>query len=203
VRDPRHRRPPRLPALAAAAALLGPAGCALVPGYGPGDPAAPPPPEAPAWRPGEALALLLAPPAGGAHPIDDDYLATTADWRARVREIDDRLAGLRTYVKRDRGGTRTWYFDGPETVLFRVDVGADGTIDQSQYFGPEGLFAIVHRFAGGRRTQRIWWPPGQPRVVEVRDNLPPFPGVWWRSDLNPFEPAPPGEAPPDGDPGRS
>ena len=184
------------------AALLATAGCAMVPGAGPGDPPAPPP-SAPAWRPGEAVALLLGPPAGEALPIDDAYLARTADWRARVNEIDSRLAELRSIVRRDRGGMRTWYFDGPETVLFRVDIDADGTIDQSQYFGPEGLFAIVHRFAGGRRTQRIWWPPGSPRFVEIRDNLPPFPGVWWRSGENPFEPGPPDPSPPSGEPDRS
>ena len=25
------------------------------------------------------------------------------------------------------------------------------------------------------------------RIVEVRDNLPPYPGVWWRTSENPFE----------------
>ena len=51
----------------------------------------------------------------------------------------------------------------------------------------EGLFAVVHRFSEGRRTQRIYWPPGEPLIVEIRDNLPPYPGVWWRTDENPFE----------------
>jgi hypothetical protein len=199
---PLPRRFPSLPAfsrLARAAALaalaaLGTlaAGCGIGPAGGPADPIAPPP-AAPAWRPGEALAMLLRPPSDGAHPVDDDYLELTAPWRVRMAEIDAALADLRRIEKRDRGGRRTWYFDGPDAILLRIDVDEDGTIDQSQYFGPEGLFAIVHRFAGGRRTQRIFWPPGRPRIVEVRDNLPPYPGVWWRSDENPFR-IPPGRS---------
>jgi len=71
-------------------------------------------------------------------------------------------------------------------LVFRVDMDDDGSVDQSQYFGPEGLYAITHRFADGRRTQRVFWPPGQPRIVEVRDNVPPYPGVWWQTSENPF-----------------
>jgi hypothetical protein len=150
----------------------------------PGEPVAPPPVSA--WRPGEALALLVKPPRTGVLPIDDGYLEWTLPYRARIREAEDLTAGYRQVEQVDRGGTRTWFLDGPQAMLVRIDAGSDGTVDQTQYFGPEGLFAIVHRFADGRRTQRIYWPPGEPRIVEIRDNLPPYPGVWWRSNENPF-----------------
>ncbi len=175
-----------LVALVGAAIALGPAGCAIGPGGVPGEPVAPPP-VALAWRPGEAMALLLRPPADGARPIDHAHLEKTRVWTDRIAAIEAARPTGRRLDRRDRGGRRTWYFDGPEAILLRIDVDEDGSIDQSQYFGPEGLFAIVHRFAAGRRTQRIYWPPGRPRIVEVRDNLPPFPGVWWRSEENPFE----------------
>jgi hypothetical protein len=152
----------------------------------PGDPAAPPPPVA-AWRPAEALAMLLKPPPGGARPIDDAYLDFTEPYRIRIAEAETLADGLRRIERVDGGGRRVWYFDGPEAIFMSIDIHDDGSIDQSQFFGPEGLFAVVHRFAEGRRTQRIFWPPGQPRIVEVRDNLPPYPGVWWRTDENPFE----------------
>jgi hypothetical protein len=144
------------------------------------------PPAQGAWRPGEALALLLKPPGVGTAPIDDAYLVTTKPYRVRVAEADGRESELRTIEKLDRGGRRTWYFDGPDAVFLRIDIDDDGTVDQSQYFGPEGLFAVVHRFGEGRRTQRIYWPPGEPRIVEIRDNLPPYPGVWWRTEDSPF-----------------
>ncbi len=188
------------------AASLGLPACAIGPGGGPGEPVAPAP-VAPAWRPGEALAYLLKPPASGVLPIGDEYLELIEPWRFRIAEIDEALPDLRRIEKRDRGGRRTWYLDGPETLLFRIDVDEDGTIDQSQYYGPEGLFAIVHRFGAGRRTQRIYWPPGRPRIVEVRDTLPPYPGVWWRSRENPFrDGSGPGAAPrsdPGSDPGAT
>jgi hypothetical protein len=167
-------------------------GCAGGASLVPGEPAYPPPPE-PAWRPGEALALLLKPPAAGAKPIDDAYLAQTAAYRARIEEADAREGELRAIVKRDRGGKRTWHLDGSTVLYLRIDIGDDGTVDQSQYFGPEGLYAVVHRFAGGRRVQRIYWPPGQPRTVEVRDTLPPYPGVWWETTENPFAPLRPAD----------
>jgi hypothetical protein len=151
----------------------------------PGEPVAPPP-SAPAWRAGEAMAYLLSPPVSGAQPIDDAYLARTRVFRERVAEADSLAPGLRVIERLDRGGRRTWLLDGPDPILLRIDVGDDGTIDQTQYFGPEGLYAVVHRFAGGRRTQRIFWPVGEPRIVEVRDNVPPFPGVWWRTEESPF-----------------
>ncbi len=162
---------------------------------GPGEPVAPPP-AAPAWRPGEALAYLLKPPASGAHPFDDTYLRLTAPYRTRIAEIEARRGELRRIERRDLGGRRSWFFDGSNAILIRIDVDDDGTVDQSQYFGPEGLFALVHRFAGGRRAQRIYWPPGRPRIVEVRDTLPPYPGVWWRTEENPFRPKP-GRSDPD------
>ncbi len=167
------------------AALL--SGCAIGPGAVPGDPVAPPP--AAAWRPGEALAYLLKPPANGVHPIDDSYLDRTRAYRVRIDEAESLAGEFRRIEKVDRGGRRTWFLDGGDAVFVRIDVKDDGTVDQSQYFGPEGLFAIVHRFAKGRRTQRVYWPPGEARIVEVRDNLPPYPGVWWRTTENPFKTA--------------
>jgi hypothetical protein len=160
-------------------------GCAGGPAAVPGDPVAPPP-SSPAWRPGEAMAFLLKPPPQGIRPIDDAYLASTLAYRVRISEAEGMGPQLRQIEKVDRGGRRTWFLDGPDAVFVRIDAGDDGSVDQSQYFGPEGLFAIVHRFADGRRTQRIYWPPGEARIVEVRDNLPPYPGVWWRTDENPF-----------------
>lgn len=177
---------PLAAALAAAAALGGLAGCGggLVPG--PQEPVVPPP-AAPAWRPGEAMAMLLRPPAEGVAPIDDAYLARTRIFRERIAEADSAAdAGLRTIETLDRGGRRTWFLDGPDPVVLRIDATNDGTLDQSQYFGPEGLYAVVHRFADGRRTQRIFFPPGELRIVEVRDNVPPYPGVWWRTNESPF-----------------
>jgi hypothetical protein len=150
----------------------------------PGDPVAPPPSSA--WRPGEALALLVKPPKTGVLPINDAYLKQTRPYRARIREAESLAEQLHRIEKIDRGGRREWFLDGADAVFVRIDIGSDGTIDQTQYYGPEGLFAIVHRFAEGRRTQRIYWPPGEARIVEVRDNLPPYPGVWWRTMENPF-----------------
>jgi hypothetical protein len=132
------------------------------------------------------MAMLLSPPKSGVSPIDDDYLARTRPYRVRMAEVDARQEELRLIEHEDRGGRRMWYLDGPEVLVFRVDMDDDGSIDQSQYFGPEGLYAITHRFAAGRRTQSVFWPPGEPRIVEIRDNLPPYPGVWWRSRENPF-----------------
>jgi len=169
----------------ALAALVALAGCTG--GPVPGEPVAPPPPTDGAWRPAEAAAMLLRPPASGVRPIDDAYLADTKHYRVRIEEAERLGETLRTIERVDRGGRRTWYFDGPEAVFMSIDIHDDGSVDQSQFFGPEGLFAVVHRFADGRRTQRIYWPPGEPRIVEVRDNLPPYPGVWWRTDENPFE----------------
>lgn len=166
------------------AALAAAGGCAGATGGVPGEPVAPPP--ASAWRPGEAMALLVKPPRTGVLPIDDDYLERTLPYRARIREAEELAEGFRRVDQVDRGGTRTWFLDGPSAMLVRIDAGSDGTVDQTQYFGPEGLFAIVHRFADGRRTQRIYWPPGESRIVEIRDNLPPYPGVWWRTEENPF-----------------
>ena len=131
--------------------------------------------------------MLLRPPATGVRPIDDDYLARTRPYRVRIAEAEALADTLRTVERVDAGGRRVWYFDGPEAVFMSIDIRNDGSVDQRQFFGPEGLFAVVHRFADGRRTQRIYWPPGEPRIVEVRDNLPPYPGVWWRTDENPFE----------------
>jgi hypothetical protein len=166
-------------------ALAGLSGCAGGLAPLPGEPVAPPP-AAPAWRPGEAMAMLLRPPASGAAAVDDAYLERTSIFRERIAEADSLAEGLRQIQTLDRGGRRTWFLDGPDPILLRIDAGDDGTLDQSQYFGPEGLFAIVHRFAGGRRTQRIFLPPGESRIVEVRDNVPPYPGVWWRTDESPF-----------------
>ncbi len=177
--------PARLPLLAAALGLL--AGCAGGPAAVPGDPVLPPPPEKAAWRPGEAMAYVLRPPAQRARPIDDAYLERTRPYRVRISEAEALADSLQTIEKVDRGGRRTWFLEGGDVVFVRIDAGDDGTVDQSQYWGPEGLFAVVHRFSGGRRTQRIYWPPGEPRIVEIRDNLPPYPGVWWRTDENPFD----------------
>jgi len=146
-----------------------------------------PPPPAPAWRPAEAMAMLLKPPADGISPVDDGYLDRTKSYRIRMAEVDAREGDLRRIEHVDPGGRRTWFLDGQDVLVFRVDMDDDGSVDQSQYFGPEGLYAIIHRFAGGRRTQRIFWPPGQPRIVEVRDNIPPYPGVWWRTVESPFQ----------------
>lgn len=176
-------------ALATAAALAaGGCGGGLAPV--PGDPIAPPPPPAsPAWRPGEAMAMLLRPPAAGANPIDESFIKLTAIFRERIAEADAFADSLRKIERLDRGGRRTWFLDGPDPILLRIDAEDDATIDQSQYFGPEGLYAVVHRFAQGRRTQRIFFPPGEPRIVEIRDNVPPFPGVWWRTQETPFPPS--------------
>lgn len=151
----------------------------------PGEPVAPPP-AAPAWRPGEAMAMLLRPPPEGANPVDDAYLKRTAIFRERMAEVDSVAPTLRAIETLDRGGRRTWLLDGPDPLVLRIDASDDGTLDQSQYFGPEGLYAVVHRFADGRRTQRIFFPPGEPRIVEVRDNVPPYPGVWWLTTETPF-----------------
>ena len=113
------------------------AGCAGGASLIPGEPAYPPPP-APAWRPGEALALLLKPPTAGAKPIDDAYLAQTEPYRIRIEQADAREGELRKIVKRDRGGKRTWHLDGSTVLYLRIDIGDDGTVDQTQYFGPEG-----------------------------------------------------------------
>lgn len=145
-----------------------------------------PPPAAPAWRAGEAMAFLLKPPDAGASPVDDAYLARTATFRERIAEAEAAADSLRKIDRLDRGGRRTWFMDGQDPVLLRIDVGDDGTIDQTQYFGPEGLYAVVHRFAQGRRTERIFWPVGEARIVEIRDNVPPYPGVWWRTEESPF-----------------
>ena len=118
--------------------------------------------------------------------LDNGYLDRTRSYRVRMAEVDSREPELRKIEQVDPGGRRTWYLDGQDVLVFRVDMDDDGSIDQSQYFGPEGLYAITHRFAAGRRVQRIFWPPGQPRIVEVRDNIPPYPGVWWRTLENPF-----------------
>ncbi|MCA9752092.1 MAG: hypothetical protein KC591_07870 [Gemmatimonadetes bacterium] len=173
------------PFLACLALLAALSGCA---GGRPALDSAPvmPPPVAPAWRPAEAMAMLLKPPAEGANPIDDAYLERTRFFRARMAETDALEPSLKKIEKVDRGGRRTWIFDGPDVIVFRVDADDDGTVDQSQYFGPEGLYAITHRFAAGRRTQRIYWPLGESRIVEIRDNVPPYPGVWWRTDETPF-----------------
>lgn len=179
------RWPTAIALFASAAFAAGLGGCAVGPGGAPGEPVAPPPMAA--WRPGEALALLLKPPKTGVLPIDDDYLARTRPYRVRMQEAEDLSDQFQRIDKTDRGGHRAWFLDGPQAVFVRIDIGNDGTVDQTQYYGPEGLFAIVHRFAGGRRTQRIYWPPGEPRIVEVRDNLPPYPGVWWRTQENPFD----------------
>ena len=165
------------------------AGCAGS-GPAPGDPVAPPPPPVAAWRPGEAMAYLLKPPAAGVEPIDDAYLARTEPYRSRIREAESLEPDLRRIEKIDQGGKRTWFFDGSTAVFMRIDVENDGVVDQTQYFGPEGLFAVVHRFGSGRRTQRVYWPPGQDRIVEVRDNVPPYGGIWWRTDEVPFRPDP-------------
>jgi len=182
--------PSALRALLAASSALAVAGCGGALAPIPGEPVAPPP-AAPAWRPGEALAMLLKPPAEGVSAVDDGYLRRTAIFRERIAEADSLAAGLRAIDRLDRGGRRVWYLDGPDPILLRIDAGDDGTLDQVQYFGPEGLYAIVHRFADGRRTQRIFWPPGEPRIVEVRDNVPPYPGVWWRTTESPFPPGNP------------
>ena len=181
----------RLLALAAGVTALATAGCGGGLAPLPGEPVAPPP-ASPAWRPGEAMAMLLRPPADGANPIDDPYLYRTRFFRERIAEADSMADGLRRIERIDRGGRRTWYLDGPDPILLRIDANDDGTLDQSQYFGPEGLYAVVHRFAGGRRMQRIYWPPGEPRIVEVRDAVPPYPGVWWRTEESPFPRSGPG-----------
>ena len=54
----------------------------------------------------------------------------------------------------DGGGRRVWYFDGPEAIFMSIDIHDDGSVDQSQFFGPEGLFAVVHRFAEGEAMTR-------------------------------------------------
>jgi hypothetical protein len=178
-----------LAALTVLASLAALAGCAGGPGAVPGDPVVPPPPppEKAAWRPGEALAYVLKPSAGKVRPIDDAYLERTLPYRVRISEAEAHADELRTIEKLDRGGRRTWHLDNGDVVFVSIDVGDDGSIDQTQYFGPEGLFAVVHRFSDGRRTQRIYWPPGEPRIVEIRDTLPPYPGVWWRTEENPFD----------------
>jgi hypothetical protein len=145
-----------------------------------------PEPQAPSWRPGEAVALVLAPPIDRVRPIDDAFLASTADYRTRIERAEERTASLRVHQRSDDPVRRTWFFDGPNAVLLHIDLESDGVVDQAQYFGAEGLFAVVHHFSGGRRTQRIYWPPGQPRIVEIRDAVPPFAGVWWRSTDDPF-----------------
>lgn len=179
----------------AVAAAAGFGGCTAGPGPVPGDPIAPPPEGA--WRPGEALAYVLKPPRQGVRPISDDYLENTQHYRVRIAEAEALAVELRRIEKLDRGGRRTWFFDGPEAVFLRIDVDDDGTVDQAQYFGPEGLFAVVHRFSSGRRVQKIFWPPGEPRIVEIRNSLPPYPGVWWRSEENPFRTPPGGDPSPD------
>lgn len=167
-------------------ALMSFLGCAAGSGGAvPGDPTMPPP-EVGAWRPAEAMAMLLKPPSDGISTIDEAYLGRTKSFRARMAETDDRQGDLRKIEHVDPGGRRTWYLDGADVLVFRVDMDDDGSIDQSQYFGPEGLYAITHRFGDGRRTQRIYWPPGEPRIAEIRDNLPPYPGVWWRTHDSPF-----------------
>ncbi len=190
-RNPRTRN--ALAALAFGLAAAGLHGCAGGLAPLPSDPVAPPP-AAPAWRPGEAMAMLLRPPAEGAHPIDDAYLGRTSVFRERMAEVDSLAPTLRPIETLDRGGRRTWLLDGPDPLVLRIDASDDGTLDQSQYFGPEGLYAVVHRFADGRRTQRIFFPPGEPRIVEVRDNVPPYPGVWWLTTETPFPKS--NEAPP-------
>jgi hypothetical protein len=175
---------PRALAVALSAYLL--SGCTGAPV--PGDPVAPPLDAA--WRPAEAAAMLLKPPPSGVFPIDDEYLAATKHWRVRIAEAEALAGTFRTVERVDQGGRRVWYFDGPDAVFLSIDIQDDGSVDQRQFFGPEGLFAVVNRFAQGRRTQRIYWPPGEPRIVEVRDNLPPYPGVWWRTGESPFESGP-------------
>jgi hypothetical protein len=177
------RAAPLVLLLLAALACLAGCGGAFTPV--PSEPVAPPP-AAPAWRAGEAMAFLLRPPPTGASPVDDAYLSRTAVFRERIAEADSLAPTLRKIERLDRGGRRTWFMDGPDPILLRIDIGDDGTIDQTQYFGPEGLYAVVHRFAAGRRTERIFWPMGEPRIVEVRDNVPPYPGVWWRTEESPF-----------------
>ena len=141
--------------------------------------------------------MLLKPPPGAVRPIDDSYLARTEHYRTRIAEAEALADELRQVERVDQGGRRIWYFDGPDAVFMSIDVHNDGSVDQSQFFGPEGLFAVVHRFADGRRTQRVYWPPGETRIVEIRDNLPPYPGVWWRTAENPFQMGQqiPGDAP--------
>jgi hypothetical protein len=153
--------------------------------------ASPQPPPG-AWRPAEAVAHLLEPPPEGVHPIDEAHRERTRAWRERIERIEGLAERLRRIEREDPGGRRVWLYDGDDVVAFRVDLGSDGTIDQTQYFGPEGLFAIVHRFDGGRRRQVVYWPPGKPHLVEIRDEAAPLRGVWWRTEESPFpSPAPP------------
>ena len=167
------------------------AGCAGGTRMSPGEPTAPPPPATePAWRPAEAMAYLLSPPAEGAFPIDDDYLERTKPYRVRIAEARALRDELRRIERKDPGGRRVWYFDGSTPIFVEIDAGDDGTLDQAQYFGPEGLFAVVHRFANGRRTQRVYWPPGRPKYVEIRDNLPPYPGSGGARTRTPSRSAP-------------
>ena len=146
------------------------------------------PPGAGAWRPGEALARVLPPPPERVRPVDDDYLAWTSDYRLRMAATEERAPALRRIDRVDETVRRTWFLEGPDPILLHIDLEADGEWDQAQYFGPEGLFAVVHRFAEGRRAQRIYWPPGEERIVEIRDREAPFGGVWWRSTVDPFPP---------------
>lgn len=142
-----------------------------------------------AWRPGEALALVLEPPIDRVRPVDDAFLRSTDSYRARIERAEE-LAPSLTVIERDDAAIhRTWFLNGHDPVVMHIDLESDGIVDQAQYFGPEGLFAVVHHFAGGRRTQRIYWPPGEARIVEIRDAEPPFAGIWWRSTDDPF-PAP-------------
>ena len=105
-------------AAGALAAVTGLLGCAGSHGGAPGEPVAPPPQSA--WRPGEALALLVKPPQTGVLPIDDDYLERTRHFRVRIQEAESMADSLHRVDKRDRGGQRTWFLSGPEAVLVRI-----------------------------------------------------------------------------------